>query len=141
MGDEGFASGLRQFLDGVCQPAHSRVLVVGTTNKLDRLPADIRHRAEIVTFDRPKDAHLAEMWSTYAKHLKDDEISQLASVSAQVKATGRDVRHCASFAEREAAISFLNAQNGFGYCHGAALANCPGPNLGSYLRCLHSRSD
>ena len=84
--DEGFASGLRQFLDGVCQPSGSKVLVVGTTNRIDRLPADVRHRAELVSFERPEQLHLAAMWKSYAKHLNDEDLNRLASVSLQEKA-------------------------------------------------------
>eukprot|EP00928_Gymnodinium_smaydae_P035473 TRINITY_DN24962_c0_g1_i2.p1 TRINITY_DN24962_c0_g1~~TRINITY_DN24962_c0_g1_i2.p1 ORF type:complete len:378 (-),score=84.13 TRINITY_DN24962_c0_g1_i2:47-1180(-) len=138
--DEGFSSGLRQFLDGVCQPSGSRVLLVGTTNRIDRLPEDVRHRAEVVTFDRPAAEHLSEMWQGFAKHLKEPELAELAAVSAKAKATGRDVRHCASLCERETAIKFLNEQRGMGYCHGAALANCPGPSLDRYLQCVRGRS-
>ena len=84
--DEAFASGLRQFLDGVCQPSGSKVLVVGTTNRIDRLPADVRHRAELVSFERPEQLHLAAMWKSYAKHLNDEDLNRLASVSLQEKA-------------------------------------------------------
>ncbi|CAE8628933.1 unnamed protein product [Polarella glacialis] len=140
VGDEGFASGLRQFLDGVCQPSGNKVLLVGTTNRIERLPQDVRHRAEVISFDLPERVHLAEMWNGYAKHLKAEDLQQLASVSANAGATGRDVRHCASLCEREAAIRFLNEQRGMGYCHGAALASCPGPRLEQYLRCVRGRS-
>jgi len=138
--DEGFASSLRQFLDGVCQPNDSRVLLVGTTNRLERLPADVLHRAEVVGFDRPEREHLAEMWRGYATHLRDEELQQLASTSVASRATGRDVRHCASWCERRTAIGYLNAQSGQGYCHGAALANCPGPALEQYIRCVKGRA-
>ena len=70
--DEAFASGLRQFLDGVCQPSGSKVLVVGTSNRIDRLPADVLHRAELVNFERPEQLHLATMWKSYAKHLNEE---------------------------------------------------------------------
>ncbi|CAJ1429098.1 unnamed protein product [Effrenium voratum] len=139
-GDEGFASGLRQFLDGVCQPAGSRVLVLGTTNQLGRLPPDVRHRAEVVKFDRPEMTHLEAMWRVYAKHLKPEDLSKLSRISTEEKATGRDVKHCASLCERERAISYLNEQKALGYCHGAALSNCPGPNLEQYIRCIQARN-
>ena len=79
--DEAFASGLRQFLDGVCQPSGSKVLVVGTTNRIDRLPADVRHRAELVNFERPERLHLEAMWKSYAKHLNEEDLSHLAGAS------------------------------------------------------------
>jgi hypothetical protein len=139
-GNDAFASELRQFLDGVCQPAGSRVLMVGTTNRIERLPDDVVHRAEVVTFDKPKAVHLAEMWRGYAQHLREGEIDDLAAASAKAKITGRDVRHCASFAERHAAISYLNQNNRMGYCHGGALMNCPGPSLERYLQCVRGRA-
>ena len=84
--DEAFASGLRQFLDGVCQPSGSKVLVVGTTNRIDRLPADVRHRAELVNFERPERLHLEAMWKSYAKHLNEEDLSHLAGASMLQKA-------------------------------------------------------
>eukprot|EP00435_Cladocopium_sp_Y103_P005016 s3941_g1.t1 len=138
--DEAFASGLRQFLDGVCQPSGSKVLVVGTTNRIDRLPADVRHRAELVNFERPERLHLEAMWKSYAKHLNEEDLSHLAGASMQQKATGRDVKHCASLCERETAIAYLNEQQALGYCHGAALSNCPGPKVERYIRCVQSRN-
>lgn len=139
-GDDAFASELRQFLDGVCQPTHSKVLIVGTTNCLHRLPEDVRHRAELVNFGRPAALHLAEIWRGYVQHLKDAELEQLAAASAKANITGRDVRHCAGYAERHQVIGYLNQQNGMGYCHGAALANCPGPPLERYLQCVLRRA-
>lgn len=138
--DEAFASELRQLLDGVCQPSGSKVFVIGTTNQLHRLPEDVKHRAEIVPFMRPEAVHLAEMWGRYAHHLREPDLEALAQASAHGCITGRDVRHCASYAERFTAINYLNNQHGLGYCHGAALANCPGPTLEHYLRCVRSRS-
>lgn len=44
----------------------SKVLVVGTTNRLERLPLDVRHRAELIRFQRPESEHLATMWRSYA---------------------------------------------------------------------------
>jgi len=139
--DEGSASALRQFLDGVCQPEGSRVLVVGTTNQLGKLPKDVLHRAEVVHFDKPEALHLKEMWTSHAQHLREAELHDLASASATARITGRDVRHCASLCERRAAISFLSLQGRQGYCHGAALANCPPPLAEDYLRCIISRAD
>jgi len=139
--DESFASSLRQFLDGVCQPTSSRVLVVGTTNRLELLPKDVVHRAEVVTFDRPEASHLAEMWAGHAHHLNVEELKQLGHASARAAATGRDVRHCASMCERRTAIAWLNAQGAQGYCHGAAMANCPGPTLDSYVQCIKDRAE
>jgi len=139
--DDSFASSLRQFLDGVCQPTSSRVLVVGTTNRLELLPKDVVHRAEVVTFERPEASHLAEMWTGHAQHLSVEELQQLSHASARAAATGRDVRHCASMCERRTAIAWLNAQGAQGYCHGAAMANCPGPILDSYVRCIRDRAE
>jgi len=68
-------------LDGVCQPSGSKVLVVGTTNRIDRLPADVRHRAELVNFERPERLHLEAMWKSYAKHLNEEDLSHLAGAS------------------------------------------------------------
>merc|ERR1719195_1898624 len=65
--EESFASTIRQFLDGVCQPSDSRVLLVGTTNRLDRIPKDVVHRAEVVNFDKPEALHLEAMWGSYAQ--------------------------------------------------------------------------
>lgn len=138
--DENFASELRQFLDGVCQPVGGRVLLVGTTNRIDRLPEDVLHRAEVIRFDRPETSHLAEMWRGYAMHLPDPQLEELSAVSARVGATGRDVRHCASWAERRMAVQYLNNNTGMGYCHGAALASCPTPPLDYYLRCVKERA-
>eukprot|EP00929_Paragymnodinium_shiwhaense_P107199 TRINITY_DN73276_c0_g1_i1.p1 TRINITY_DN73276_c0_g1~~TRINITY_DN73276_c0_g1_i1.p1 ORF type:complete len:379 (+),score=98.84 TRINITY_DN73276_c0_g1_i1:100-1236(+) len=138
-GEDSFASELRQFLDGVCQPVGSRVLMVGTTNRLEKLPEDLLHRAEVVPFTTPEAVHLAEMWRNYAVHLRGAELQELAAVSKEARATGRDVRHCAAFAERQAAIGYLNEQRGMGYCHGAALANCPPPQLEHYVRCVQHR--
>jgi len=137
--DEAFASELRQLLDGVCQPVGSRVLLVGTTNRLDRLPDDVVHRAEVIRFDRPEAPHLAEMWRSHATHLPEKDIGSLAEASRHGGLTGRDVRHCASWAERHTAINYLNSQNGMGYCHGTALGNCKGPLLEKYLQCVKTR--
>ena len=79
---EAFLSGLRQFLDGVCQPSASKVLVLGTTNCIDKLPWDVRHRAEVVSFVHPEKEHLSTMWRKYAKHLKEDDLARLAEVSS-----------------------------------------------------------
>lgn len=140
-GDEAFASELRQLVDGVCQPVESKVLLVGTTNSIHRLPKDVIHRAEVIKFDRPQQEHLAEMWKRYAQHLDDGQLNALAATSTQSGATGRDVRHCASRVERQNAIGFLNSQGGMGFCHGGALMNCPGPSLEDYIRCIQSRSE
>ena len=80
-----FASGLRQFLDGVCQPSQGRVLVVATTNRLEQLPGDLRHRAELVRFERPQSGSLAQMWRSHARHLRDEEVRELAEVSVREK--------------------------------------------------------
>jgi len=138
--EESFASTIRQFLDGVCQPSDSRVLLVGTTNRLDRLPKDVLHRAEVIHFDRPEAPHLETMWASYAQHLREPELRELGEASAKAGATGRDVRHCAALCERQAAIRFLNVQNRQGYCHGNALANCPSPALAEYVRCVKGRA-
>ena len=87
---EAFLSGLRQFLDGVCQPSASKVLVLGTTNCIDKLPWDVRHRAEVVSFVHPEKEHLNTMWRKYAKHLKEDDLAKLAEVSSLAK-VGRRV--------------------------------------------------
>lgn len=137
--DEAFASELRQFLDGVCQPSSGRVLLVGTTNKLKRLPRDVVHRAEVIRFEHPEAHHLAEMWHSHAAHLQEADLAQIAHKSAQAGLTGRDVRHCASWAERHTVIEHLNRESRLGYCHGAALSTCPGPVLGKYLQCVAQR--
>lgn len=138
--EEAFASTIRQFLDGVCQPSDSRVLLVGTTNRLDRLPKDVVHRAEVIKFDRPEALHLEAMWASYAQQLREPDLQELGSASAKAGATGRDVRHCAALCERRTAIKYLNEQNRQGYCHGNALANCPAPTLAEYVRCVRGRA-
>ena len=90
---EAFASGLRQFLDGVCQPAASKVLVLGTTNCIDKLPWDVRHRAEVVNFAHPLKEHLSTMWRSYAKHLQEEDLAKLSEASSLAKAG------CHGFAE------------------------------------------
>jgi len=139
-GHDAFASELRQFLDGVCQPVASRVLLVGTTNCIEMLPEDVLHRAEVITFERPEAFHLAEMWRGFAQHLPESDISKLSASSEQGGLTGRDVRHCASWAERRTAIEFLNRNSGMGYGHGAALSSCPLPSTEHYARCIQQRS-
>ena len=83
---EAFSSGLRQFLDGVCQPAASKVLVLGTTNCIDKMPWDVRHRAEVVSFTHPLKEHLSTMWRAYAKHLQEMDLNKLAQISSVAKA-------------------------------------------------------
>jgi len=139
--DDGSASAMRQFLDGVCQPTGNRVLIVGTTNRLDRLPKDLLHRAEVIAFSKPEALHLQEMWAGHAQHLREAEVQELAAASKRAGATGRDVRHCASLCERRTVIDFLCRTGGQGYCHGAALANCPPPALSEYVRCVTTRAE
>ena len=88
---EAFASGLRQFLDGVCQPSASKVIVLGTTNCIDKLPRDVRHRAEVVSFVHPLREHLSTMWRTYAKHLDEEDLAKLAEMSSVAKASSCSV--------------------------------------------------
>mmetsp|Transcript_2358 Transcript_2358/g.5406 ORF Transcript_2358/g.5406 Transcript_2358/m.5406 type:complete len:348 (-) Transcript_2358:56-1099(-) len=138
---EKWCSQFRQFLDGVLSPSDARVIVLGTTNAPEKIAPDILHRSDRIGFDRPEAVHLKSMWQMYAQHLKDDEVQQLADSSSAGGLTGRDVRQCADFAERQTTISFLNRQgHGGGYAHGMALAGCPGPAADLYQQCIRRRS-
>lgn len=67
--DHRFPSQFRQFLDGTLKTHGSRVIVAATTNQIDKIPADLIHRGEVIRFGAPPETDLRELWAGHASHL------------------------------------------------------------------------
>ncbi|PKU85346.1 26S protease regulatory subunit S10B like B [Dendrobium catenatum] len=97
---------LRQ-IDGFEQ--EKRVLVIAATNrKQDLDPALISRFDSIIAFGLPDDQTRAEIAAQYAKHLKESELVQFASVTEDM--SGRDIKDICLQAERHWASKLIRGQ-------------------------------
>ncbi|KAH0435519.1 hypothetical protein IEQ34_026600 [Dendrobium chrysotoxum] len=97
---------LRQ-IDGFEQ--EKRVLVIAATNrKQDLDPALISRFDSIIAFGLPDHQTRAEIAAQYAKHLKESELVQFASVTEDM--SGRDIKDICLQAERHWASKLIRGQ-------------------------------
>ncbi|XP_020674857.1 uncharacterized protein LOC110094056 isoform X3 [Dendrobium catenatum] len=97
----------KQAIDGFEQ--EKRVLVIAATNrKQDLDPALISRFDSIIAFGLPDDQTRAEIAAQYAKHLKESELVQFASVTEDM--SGRDIKDICLQAERHWASKLIRGQ-------------------------------
>eukprot|EP00438_Fugacium_kawagutii_P032894 Skav234336 [mRNA] locus=scaffold306:432720:433718:+ [translate_table: standard] len=92
---EAARSQFRQLVDGPTGVLNGRsVLIIGTTNKLEKLEPDMVSRAQVLHFQLPDITAASKNIERHARHLLKSDHKKLAKIVVDGELSHRDIREC-----------------------------------------------
>jgi DNA polymerase III delta prime subunit len=105
-------------------------VIIGATNRPEDLDAALRNRfSATIHFGLPSEECRAAILRQYAKHLRDDELQQLASITDGM--SGRDLRDICEVAERQWATMIIRKR----------VQEDSLPTINMYVASVHARKN